>query len=93
MRAIEWTGRFKKDDRRELKGRHQASLDQDLRVIIPHLAADEPLPERYRDHALSGDWKDHRDCHVKPDRVLIQQKADSRTLRRVRLGSVAELSF
>ncbi len=93
MRAIEWTSRFKKDYRRELKGRHRASLDQDLRVIIPHLAADEPLPERYRDHALSGDWKEHRDCHIKPDLVLIYQKPDAHSLRLVRLGSHAELSL
>nr|WP_254772704.1 type II toxin-antitoxin system mRNA interferase toxin, RelE/StbE family [Nitrosospira multiformis] len=26
-----------------------------------------PLAEKHRDHALPGDWKDHRDCHVKPD--------------------------
>jgi mRNA interferase YafQ len=71
MRAIEWTSRFKKDYRREQKGRHRGFLDQELRLIIPRLAADEPLSEKHRDHALTGDWTDHRDCHVKPDLVLI----------------------
>ena len=45
------------------------------------------------DHALSGEWADHRDCHVKPDLVLIYQKPDAGTLRLVRLGSHAELGF
>ena len=45
------------------------------------------------DHALTGDWKDYRDCHVKPDLVLIYQKPDSATLRLVRLGSHSELGL
>ena len=51
------------------------------------------LELRHHDHALSGDWKDHRDCHVKPDLVLIYQKPDAATLRLVRLGSHSELGF
>jgi mRNA interferase YafQ len=39
------------------------------------LAADKPLPERFRDHALVGQWKDCRDCHLRPDLVLIYRKA------------------
>ena len=45
------------------------------------------------DHALSGEWSDHRDCHVKPDLILIYQKPDADTLRLVRLGSHSELGF
>ena len=44
-------------------------------------------------HALSGEWSDHRDCHVKPNLILIHQKPDAVTLRLVRLGSRAELGF
>ena len=48
----------------------------------------------HHDHALSGEWKDCRDCHVKPDRpVLIYQKPDADTLRLVRLGSHSELGL
>jgi mRNA interferase YafQ len=57
------------------------------------LANDEPLPESLRDHALGGEWKDHRDCHVKPDLVLIYIKPDADTLQRVRLGSHSELGL
>jgi mRNA interferase YafQ len=46
-----------------------------------------------RDHALSGEWKDHRDCHLKPDLVLIYRLPDVETLELVRLGSHSELSL
>ena len=42
-------------------------LDAELMPIVKALAYDLPLEPRHRDHALSCDWKDHRDCHVKPD--------------------------
>jgi len=42
---------------------------------------------------LTGNWKDHRDCHVKPDLVLIYQKPDADTLRLVRFGSHSELGL
>ena len=57
------------------------------------LANDESLPKRYFDHALSGEWSDYRDCHIRPDLVLIYRKSDSETLELVRLGSHSELGF
>jgi len=35
--------------------------------IVSLLVADKPLNEKHRDHALSGEWRDHRECHLKPD--------------------------
>lgn len=61
--------------------------------MLIDLANDALLALRYRDHALTGDWKDHRDCHVKPDLVLIYRKPDDATLQLVRLGSHAELGW
>jgi mRNA interferase YafQ len=49
------------------------------------------LPESNRDHALSGDWAGYRECHVKPDLLLIYRKVDQATLRLARLGSHSEL--
>ena len=57
------------------------------------LANDEPLPARHHDHSLAGEWMDHRDCHVKPDLVLIYRKTDEITLDLVRLGSHSELGL
>lgn len=93
MRQIERTGQFKRDHKREAKGRHRATLDADLVSVLVTLAGNQPLEPRYRDHALTGDWKDHRNCHVKPDLVLIYQKPDADTLRLVRLGSHSELGL
>jgi len=93
MRTPDWTGQFRRDYKREKKGRHRATLDAALRVVLSALLADLPLDARHRDHALTGNWKDHRDCHVKPDLVLIYQKPDADTLRLVRLGSHSELSL
>ena len=61
--------------------------------IVEALATDQPLAARCHNHALSGEWADHRDCHVKPDLVLIYQKPGADTLRLVRLGSHAKLGF
>lgn len=44
------------------------------------LAADLPLESRHRDHALTGNWKDHRDCHIKPDLVADLPEARRRHL-------------
>lgn len=93
MRTIERTTQFKRDYKREAKGRHAGILDAELMVVITSLALDEPLEPHRRDHALTADWKDHRDCHVRPDLVLIYQKPDAETLRLVRLGSHSELGL
>ncbi len=71
MRRIEPTSAFKRDFKREAKGRHRAALDADLVDVLHTLANDEPLAARYRDHPLTGEWNDHRDCHIKPDLILI----------------------
>jgi mRNA interferase YafQ len=70
MRTIERTGQFKRDFKRESKGQHRLSLQSELTAVIVALANDQALDPRHRDHGLTGDWKDHRDCHIKPDLVL-----------------------
>ncbi|MGA5726576.1 type II toxin-antitoxin system YafQ family toxin [Ralstonia thomasii] len=93
MRTIEYTGQFKKDFKREMKGRHSESLEGDLRAVLDLLGTDAALPERYKDHGLSGRLRGFRDCHVKPDLVLIYRKSDDETLQLVRLGSHSELGL
>lgn len=60
MRTIEWTGRFKRDYRREKRGRHGATLDAELTAVLTLLQTDQPLPDKLRDHALNNEWKDCR---------------------------------
>ncbi len=91
MRTIERSTTFKHDYKREAKGRHGAALDKALQPLLQALATDQPLDARYRDHVLSGDWGGYRECHVKPDPLLIYRKVGSDTLRLARLGSHSEL--
>ena len=93
MRAIERTRKFRRDYKRERRGRHRADLDKRLAEIVQSLASDTALAARQHDHALSGPWADFRDCHIRPDLVLIYQKPDAHTLRLVRIGSHAELGL
>jgi len=68
---------------------------RDIETVLPEvislLAKDCPLASKHRDHALVGNWKDHRECHMKPDLLLIYKRPDERTLRLVRMGSHSEL--
>jgi mRNA interferase YafQ len=64
-----------------------------LAETVDMLAADRELPRRYFDHPLSGEWGDCRDCHVRPDLILIYRKTDKNALDLVRLGSHSELGF
>lgn len=93
MRTIERFGQFRRDWKRESKSQHRKTLAEDFTKVLTALANDTPLGPRHRDHALTGEWKDHRDCHVKPDLVLIYRKPDDETLQLVRIGSHAELGW
>lgn len=93
MRTINRQGRFKRDIKRELKGPHRTVLECDFPGIILALLQDQPLAEKYHDHALTGEWKDCRDCYIKPDLVLIYRKTDDLVLHLVRLGSHSELAL
>ena len=93
MRTIRRTARFKKDYRREARGRHRATIESDLRRVVTSLASDTPLPMKHFDHPLTGEWRDCRGCHIKPDLVLIYRKPDEMTLDLIRLGSHSELGL
>jgi len=93
MREIDWTSQFKKDYKREKKNQRGASLDADLGAVLDLLVQDSPLRATHQDHALSGEWKDFRDCHVRPDLVLIYRKKGKSVLELARLGSHAQLTL
>ena len=93
MRTIKYTTQFKRDYKREKRKRHGLTLDDDLLKVVELLIVDIKLPSQMRDHSLAGNWKDHRDCHIKPDLVLIYRKTKPGILELVRLGSHSELGF
>jgi mRNA interferase YafQ len=82
------TNKFKKDYKREKKT--HGDLEDLLRPVLQHLLEDKALPKKLKDHPLGGDWKDHRDCHIKPDLVLIYS-VDEEAITAVRIGSHSEL--
>lgn len=92
MRTIRRESRFKRDYKREARGRYGPTLDAILTEILTLLLADMPLPEHLHDHPLSGDWIGYRDCHLHPDLVLIYRKVPDELLL-ARLGSHSELGF
>jgi mRNA interferase YafQ len=93
MRTVRYTSRFRRDYKREKSGRYGRRLDAELLDAVNLLVEDKPLARRYFDHALTGEWSDHRDCHIRPDLVLIYRKPDDNTLELVRLGSHSELGL
>ena len=58
--------------RRDLKKARQRAYDmQKLKVAVNLLLEGSPLPKRYQDHALKGEWKHHRELHIAPDWLLL----------------------
>ena len=93
MRTVRYTTCFRRDYKREQSGQHGKRLDAMLLAAVDMLARDQPLPRRYFDHPLGGEWSDHLDCHIRPDLILICRKPDDASLELVRLGSHSELGL
>ena len=92
MRTIERSSAFKRDYQRvKAAPRHGKDVDSLVSSVVASLLVDRALPESNRDHLLTGDWVGYRECHVKPDLLLIYRKPDPDTLRLARLGSHSEL--
>jgi mRNA interferase YafQ len=87
MRRIEITAAFRRDFKREKRSGKATDFGSLVSAVISALARDEALPGKNRDHELTGDWRDHRECHLKPDLLLICRKPDANTLQLVRMGS------
>ena len=91
-RTIQRSSQFRKDIRLASKqGKNLVLLEE----IIDMLADDMPLPEKHRDHALTGNWHGYRECHITPDWLLVYQKKDDNELilSLARIASHSELDF
>jgi mRNA interferase YafQ len=73
------------------KGVSPEVLQKQMQTVLDLLLADTPLPAKNRDHALRGEWTGFRDCHIRPDLVLIYRKFEPAFLELTRLGSHSEL--
>ena len=93
MRTVEYSSAFRRDYKRtKATPRYRNDLDFLLAAVLELLVDDQSLPDTNRDHALKGDWANYRECHIKPDLLLIYSKPDDEnTLRLARLGSHSDL--
>ena len=87
MLDIERSNQFKKDLKRSLK---RGKDPEKLKAIIELLIHQKALPAKNRDHKLTGDYIDCRECHIEPDWLLIYT-ANETVLRLERTGSHADL--
>lgn len=87
MLKIKNVGKFKTDLK---KFSNKQNIINELDKIIKLLISHQPLEAKHRDHNLTGSWLSHRECHVKPD-VLLIYKTNETTLFLERIGSHSEL--
>ena len=89
MLKVRYSARFKKDFKVIIKRGYNISLFEEVLSI---LRCEEPLPEKYKDHALKGDFSGHRECHIEPDWLLIYKvENDMLTLTLTRTGTHSDL--
>ena len=91
MRSIEFTYLYLKDLR---MARKRGLPEEELNVIVEKLAADEVLDSKYKDHPLKGRFFGFRECHIRPNWLLIYKKEDTGNLSLLylmRTGSHSDL--
>jgi len=89
MLTIKRTTQFKRDFRRMLRQGYNMA---ELLEVVEKLANEEQLPEKYHDHELKGEWNNFRECHIKPDWLLIYLKNEQELiLTLTRTGSHNDL--
>lgn len=83
------TKQFNKDLRRLAKRRLKIIK---LNQVVKMLANDEPLPDKYRNHLLSGKWSGYYECHIAPDWLLVYKKENNiLVLTLTRTGTHADI--
>ena len=87
MLRIVYTTQFRKDYKRIQKRGQEM---EKLKAVVTLLVTEEPLPEKYKDHPLQGNFKGVRDCHIAPDWILLYVIVEDE-LRLIRTGSHADL--
>jgi mRNA interferase YafQ len=87
VKQLQQTNKFEKDLSRMKRRRIDLNI---LEKTVLALLQGEPLEPKHRDHALTGDWKLHRECHLAPDWLLIY-KSNEEFVRLERTGSHSDL--
>ena len=89
MLTISYSVRFRKDYKTVKKRGYDITL---LEEVLELLCAEKPLPHKYCDHALVGNYSGHRECHISPDWLLIYKiEKDELLLSLTRTGTHSDL--
>lgn len=84
---VKFSRRFKKSFKK-----FDRKIQDDILSMLELLANDVSLEAKYKDHKLIGDYKDCRECHIKPDLLLIYKKENKNLiLICLAIGSHADL--
>ncbi len=87
MLTAVWSSRFKRDVKRaEKRGK---DMDK-LKTVLSLLIEKKPLPARYNDHPLKGEWRGFRDLHIEPDWLLLYA-VEGDELQLARTGTHSDL--
>lgn len=95
MESLKYTIVKASQYKRDCKAAQKSGLDMEkLELVVRLLAADVALPPRNRDHALTGEWKGCRECHIAPDWLLVYSKVEEELiLYLIRTGSHSKLDI
>lgn len=89
MLKVRYSNKFKKDFKAIIRRGYDITLFED---VVCLLREEKPLPEKYCDHALKGEYMGHRECHISPDWLLIYKvENDMITLSLTRTGTHSDL--
>ena len=94
MRTAKHSRKFQRDIKRYLRGIYHdivVSPEGELWEVVDALASNIRLPEAYRDHSLRGDMKGLRECHIRPDLLLVYRYESDDLLILERLVSHSEI--
>ena len=89
MLTIRYSSQFRKDYKSVKKRGYDTRL---FEVVLDILYTEQPMPPKYRDHALAGDYMGHRECHITSDWLLIYKIEDGQLiLELTRTGTHSDL--
>ena len=88
MSKFDFQNHFKRDMKKQS---YELFFSEEWNEVTNALMNGKAMKEKYCDHDLKGNWKGHRECHIKPDLLLIYKKRDDGIIQLVRIGSHSEL--
>jgi mRNA interferase YafQ len=91
VRELKFTARFEADYKRVNRNPEHRNFDFQLTQVVDLLLLDKLLPIKFLDHPLKGRYIGTRECHLKPDLLLIYSKTELNELVLIRIGSHSQL--